>query len=524
MKKALILIFLTLIITKIILSLFIQVPLGYSDSLTYMESASNFFNSQDFSELAESKYPPLYSIIISIAFIFESMQGVHLAIKVINAMLTSLIIFPAYFFAKEFFNKKKSILIASIISFLPPMFIFTFSFMSENLFYTLLLTTLYFLYKSFKEDNLKFDIITGILIGLCYLTRSLAIFLFPLIIILILFNIKTIKKKIFLILVTIATILPWIMVKGNLYGFTMGGITGYGGHIEQATQGMHLVSKIIWIFLYTEYLIIAVGIVFFILSLQAIIKYTKQSLDKKLLIQITLLSTFFLILIGANHSGFYENYNTAGILGRYIAGIFPLFIILGSTQKAPNKIITILTAIFIAITTPFILFNLFFPLNNSSLAHIGVLDYILPSTIIITTILTLITISLILIKKINLKLILIFFILLTSLNCAIIYYDSEYRWEPTEPVQIGIWFDQNIDQPTTILLDKEQIENYEYQQSEEITQSNQRSLQVMAYWLKDYTIDDLTNYREYDYIVTKEYLPYPIVFVSEEATKVYYNP
>jgi len=89
---------------------------------------------------------------------------------------------------------------------------------------------------------------------------------------------------------------------------------------------------------------------------------------------------------------------------------------------------------------------------------------------------------------------------------------------------MGIWFDQNIDQPTTILLDKEQIENYEYQQSEELTQGNQRSLQVMAYWLKDYTIDELANYQEYDYIITKEYLPLPIVFVSEEATKVYYNP
>ena len=123
MKKKLLILFLLLILLKIILSIFIQFPLGFSDSLTYQESAKTFFDTLDITKMAESKYPFLYSLIISPAFFFEDMNIVMLIIRIINSILSSLIIFPIYLLAKEFFNKKKSFLIAVICGFIPPFFI-----------------------------------------------------------------------------------------------------------------------------------------------------------------------------------------------------------------------------------------------------------------------------------------------------------------------------------------------------------------------------------------------------------------
>ena len=522
MKKALIFIFLALIVLKLILSIFIQVPLGYSDSLAYMQSAGDFFEDKSLLDQAENKFPFLYPIIISPAYFFND---IHFGIILINAILTSAILFPAYLFSREFLNKKKSLAIASITALIPPIFIFTFIFMSESLFYTLFLFTIYFIYKAFKDNTLKWNILAGIGIALCFQTKILALFLFPTIIILTILNREKIYNKVILLFTALIATLPWIIARGTLYGYKISSVIGYPDSIE-VSSGLHLTSKLTWFFLHIDYLIIATGIIFLILTLQAVIQYKQLTQNQKLLTQVTLISTFFLFLITANHSGSYQHYYDYRIVGRYIACIFPLFILLGATTltkfKKISKTATLTTAGYIALTTPFLLYDTFFPINNSSWAHIGILKYILPSTALITILLVIAT--LVFLKNIKIQklltLAIIYFLLMSLLSTAIIIYDTEYRWKPTEPVQLGLFFEEN---KGTVLID-ETLTEFEYNKTEDLTDPNERQIEVMAYWLEEYTIGEIASYQEYDYIVTKQSLSLPIVFVTEQATKVHYNP
>mgnify|MGYP001390185216 CR=1 FL=1 len=114
----------------------------------------------------------------------------------------------------------------------------------------------------------------------------------------------------------------------------------------------------------------------------------------------------------------------------------------------------------------------------------------------------------------------IYFLLISLLNTAVIIYDTEYRWKPTEPVQLGLFLE---DKTGTVLID-ETLTEFEYNKTEDLADPNERQIEVMAYWLDEYTIGEIASYQEYNYTVTKQSLPLPVVFVTEQATKVYYNP
>src|SRR3989338_9752553 len=125
--KYLILICLLFIFLKIILSFFVILPGPYSDYYAYSEMARSFFYYGDFSihGVISHQFPPLYPISISIAYLFKDMQLVFFFIKLINAILSSLIILPAFLLAKEFLTEKKSLLFAVLVSVLPSNFSFS---------------------------------------------------------------------------------------------------------------------------------------------------------------------------------------------------------------------------------------------------------------------------------------------------------------------------------------------------------------------------------------------------------------
>jgi len=532
MKKKLLILFLLLILLKIILSIFIQFPLGFSDSLTYQESAKTFFDTLDITKMAESKYPFLYSLIISPAFFFEDMNIVMLIIRIINSILSSLIIFPIYLLAKEFFNKKKSFLIAVICGFIPPFFIFTFTSMSENLFYPLFIFSIYAIYKSFNKNNLKWSIIAGVLIGLTLLTKILGIILIPVIIIMLLFNIKQYKTKSLLLFNTFIISLTWIISRLINSSFNLIQATGYQPSIEKAASGIFLTTKLIWVFLYTDYLILASGIFLFIFALALIIKYKHLNKKQKILIQITLISTLFLLIICANHSGSFENYKDYKTIGRYIECLIPIFLILGFIQleknEKPNKIFLIIISLFTIFTSYFILFDKFFPLNNSSLIHIGILKYFLNyfqinSILIITIIITLITILLIItIPKIKINklhlLVLAYFVLLTFANITVIFYDTQERWLTSEGVEIGKWINNNLKKDSTFLFD---IEDINKEPLHKIEIDNQKKpTHIAAYWIRGkWTLNEINE--DYDYIITSKDLEKELIYIDSSGTKIY---
>ena len=525
MKKQLIAIFILILVSKIILSSFITVPLGFSDSLSYVESAKTFYDNPNLLDLAESKYPFLYPVLISPAFMFQDMTIVNFAIQIINAILSTLILFPAFLLSKEFLNKKKSLLVATIVTLLPAMFNFTYTPMSENIFYPLFLTAIYLTYKAFTSNKLSFQILAGTTLGLCFLTKILAIFLVPVILILIIY-----KKQLKLPLLISGTLtsLFWIIPRIILYGFNVSYMLGYPDSVE-ATNNSYLFTKIIWTFIYTNYILVGTGILFGILTILLIKSYKNLKQNEKTFTILSLSSILFLTIISANHSGGFPNYDDYRIIGRYIATIFPLVIILGTialkTNKTLNKPLIILTTIFTTLFSYLLMYDLFFPINNMSWSHIGVLNYFLPS-IVPVLLITLATLSFLLIKKLNTKTILslfiIFFLSVSLLNTAIIYYDSEHRWEPTDTIQLGYWLNDNIKQGT-VMYDLEEYET-QIQITGDLTETRERPTLASAYYLRaQHARDTIENLENYDYIITEKELPLTTLYELNKV-KVYHNP
>src|SRR3989344_8675345 len=171
--KQLCLYFTLFVIIKSILSYFIPADTAFSDNYQYIKLARSFFLDQNFSIHGNLYYsrPPLYPIALSISYLFKDMTYVYLAMKIINAVISSLVIFPAFLLSKEFLSEKKALASAILISLIPSSFAFAPYIMSENLFYPLFLFAIYFIYKSFSENNYKYTLLAGLFTILCSLTK-----------------------------------------------------------------------------------------------------------------------------------------------------------------------------------------------------------------------------------------------------------------------------------------------------------------------------------------------------------------
>src|SRR3990167_6087327 len=85
--KFLVFLYFIIVIVKVIFSSFIPTISIFSDEYLYAKMARSFFYHGEFSihGIPTSQYLPLYPIFLSVAYLFQDMQLVYLAMKVINA-------------------------------------------------------------------------------------------------------------------------------------------------------------------------------------------------------------------------------------------------------------------------------------------------------------------------------------------------------------------------------------------------------------------------------------------------------
>ena len=108
--KKLIFLYIFLVIAKIIISYFIKAPTAFSDEYILAKIARGIMHENSFSVhgFLFNKYAPLYPMLLSISYFFTNMNLVYFSMKIINAFLYSLAIFPAYIIAKDFTTKKST--------------------------------------------------------------------------------------------------------------------------------------------------------------------------------------------------------------------------------------------------------------------------------------------------------------------------------------------------------------------------------------------------------------------------------
>ena len=158
----------------------IQSPHIVFDESNYYVIAKQIWEDRDFHINMHPfpQYPPLYPFLISpiVGCIEDKILSFH-CILVLNAFLSSLIVLPAYYLAKEYLNENDSIIVAFLTALMPPSFIYSLTIMAENLFFPLFLTSVYFMTKVYKTDNFKNNLLAGIFITLSILTKLIGLVL-----------------------------------------------------------------------------------------------------------------------------------------------------------------------------------------------------------------------------------------------------------------------------------------------------------------------------------------------------------
>lgn len=533
--KKLVLYYLIFVVVKGFLSYLIPAPSAFSDSYIYMKLARSFFFDSNFviNNTPINHYLPLYPIILSFSYLFGKMSIIYPIMKLINAIISSLVIFPAYFLSKEFFNSNKSLNIAILISLLPSNFIFSSYILAENLFYPLFLFSIYFIYKSITIRKIIWPILAGISIGLTYLSKINGIVLFGTLVVLFLYKLFK-KEKIFLrnliIIAFIALIItsPWLLNNYLLQGNVLGGYSEEASTIFILNE--FLLKYLIQFILYTGLLIISAGIFL-------PMKISKKIFSKLDFAILFLSSIFFTLIIASNHNvtatatslpelpAKYLPWLAGRLIGRYIDVVLPLVIILGlfcleDKINLKKKIAYSLLLIF----SSQLLLTTLFPPNHVSTAYLGLFNYLL---LLITHFpVNLIVIGIILgiipfifynlnFKKI-ITLLSIFFILLNIINFSLIYYNSNEFWYKGDQMQLGIWLDSNDPKISTILFDKRDCTG-------RILKLNQSSLcepsgtsTIIGAWLNDDIIVDYPNNLEnIDFIISRHKFDLPVIYSKD---------
>ena len=145
------------------------------DSYLYAERAKNIALHSNFNlDGGSFIYPPLYSIILSFAYIFGNPEVSHKVILYINIFLYSLIFFPIRNILIQYCNikDKYSNILSSILSLSPFMLTYVTMMLSEVLYFPVLLWLAFFLIQLYKTREVKYYALVGIFLGLALLVRT----------------------------------------------------------------------------------------------------------------------------------------------------------------------------------------------------------------------------------------------------------------------------------------------------------------------------------------------------------------
>ncbi|MCX7736728.1 MAG: glycosyltransferase family 39 protein [Candidatus Kapabacteria bacterium] len=164
------------VIIKIIFSFFIPGPEILGDEVYYKDLAWAFYH-LDVYKIKIAKVPYVYPFLLAPAFLFG--DNFHIAMYVINAFLSSLLVFPVWLLSRMFLERKYAILPAIISTFLPYHYTFPQTVMTENLFFPMFVMTVYAFFKARNELKEKWVVLFGVLLGLSLITRDQGFAILP---------------------------------------------------------------------------------------------------------------------------------------------------------------------------------------------------------------------------------------------------------------------------------------------------------------------------------------------------------
>ena len=179
-NRTLTLVFLLILISsaviRVILSIFPKSAYTYNDELFYLELSQNLFLRGSLTVYGSPIHftKLLYSVILAPFYAVSDGVLRTQLISGFNALLISSALIPGYLLARRILKKNWQIILALLILALSPNLLFSITFMSENLYYPLLLWAFYAAYRYFASGERKpmSALVLGVLAFLLYFTKE----------------------------------------------------------------------------------------------------------------------------------------------------------------------------------------------------------------------------------------------------------------------------------------------------------------------------------------------------------------
>ena len=548
--KILLAVFFVVILIKIILGSFVGSATIFNDEYQYVKLARAFFHEQTFTIHGEDfqTYPPLYPIIISAAYVAEDMHVVYWFMKLINAIISSLVIFPVFWLARELLPKKDAILTAIISVLLPSHVAISPYILSENLFYPLAMLACLFIYKSFTEKSKWWEVGLGVILGLCLLTRIIGAILVGVVVGLVAWKLLQkdflqLKRKCLAAALFIVTILPWVIYKGTRFGFTLNGI--FGGYVKVVTKEVPrglfeiIISFVDWFVIYLAIIGLAVGVLLFITNWNS----CKERWKKNKLFYVMIITTFILTLLvvakyasfGSLKAGTLFSWLTGRPIGRYAFFVLPLVVIAGIhglSQKTTEKFrkTTLIGGSIIGLSILQVVGFGLFPVNNIPLSWIGAITRVVgqAGTMICLTIIIIaaIIISIKLLEKKSVKhlgitLTLVFCILVSLLSFGMTAYNAKTKWQDNEQMEVGKWINNNIESGT-IVFDKTYCQGERIEDKGTSICHPRLHTTLAGLWINHpIQIKNVEDVKKGEYIITMQEFKYNELTSTAQGIRVY---
>jgi hypothetical protein len=314
------------------------------DELVYKQNAANFFAGlRIWSHPELVLYPPLYSLLLTPAFLFENWYDVMI---LINGIISTLLFVPVWFIARSFLGRRFSAVAVLLSLMIPFQIIYPSCIMSENLFMPLFASAVLLALGSPVFGKLRAALF-GVTLAAAQLTRHLmlpAVFILPVFWIAMAYLTSDKNSGFPKFRKILPNILIMILCYGAIYSLwifycTTLDITAMGSMgIGDSFVGLQAMQKnigaaIMWLSAYGSYIILAAAPFLQPILVWVFVSASKwrqflPTTQKSAFAWLVLLLTICYWLLATNHS--YDDANPPTyILGRYLMFLTPLYIVLG---------------------------------------------------------------------------------------------------------------------------------------------------------------------------------------------------
>ncbi len=161
---------------RIILNLMVQGMTIYTNEWLYVEAARSILGmqgtywSQTFTGLPSYLYP----LVIAPVVVNVSWEHAHELVRAINAIMISLVVFPAYGLAREWLSRHQSLAVAGLVALLPAMG-YCAKTMAENVFFPLFVLALWLAARAIVRPSIGRCLSAGLAAGLAFHAKPQAL-------------------------------------------------------------------------------------------------------------------------------------------------------------------------------------------------------------------------------------------------------------------------------------------------------------------------------------------------------------